>query len=102
MPPCLHPIHEVLHVGQLEIYCSSSVSKNPLVPLFYQLPSHFLVSSVVVIFSIPFLRNIYLCTLRILPLLSSSFVISSYFSLFRVSFTAFLLALLVCYDLLHP
>lgn len=50
----LHPIHDVLHMGQLEVYCLSSVSKNPLVHLFYQLPSHFLVSYTVFIFFIPF------------------------------------------------
>lgn len=44
VPLCLCPT-DVLHVGVLEVYCLSSVSKNPLVHSFYQLPSHFLVSS---------------------------------------------------------
>lgn len=77
VPLCLHPIHDVLCVGQLEVYCSSSVSKGPLVHLFYQLPSHFLIS----FNGNPFFHNIYLCILRILPLSSFSLVVSSYFSL---------------------
>lgn len=76
VPLCLCPVHDVFHVEQLDFYCLSSVSKNPLVYLFYQLPSHFLIFSAVFIIFSPF------PLLRILPLLfSSSFVISSYFSL---------------------
>lgn len=54
VPLCLCPVHDVFHVEQLDFYCLSSVSKNPLVYLFYQFPSHFLVFSAVFIFSIPF------------------------------------------------
>lgn len=76
VPLCLCPVHDVFHVGQLEGYCLSSVSKIPLVYLFYQFPWYFLVSSnVFILFSL-------FPLLRILPLLFSfSFVISSYFSL---------------------